>query len=140
MNVYVRALATHLARAGVDCDIFSAEPGATKEESRRLESGLWLHSLPTKRHAVVGSAPDFTGIPEFADRVAEHMLRTPVHYDAVHANYWLSGVAAHRVKHDLDIPMITTFHTLERAKRALGAKDDGRSSLRIHQESRVVGW
>lgn len=112
MNVYVRALTTHLARAGVECDIFSASLNTTRVESTRLESGLWLHSLPVQKHTGVETTPDYTGIPEFADRVVEHMLRSPIRYDAVHANYWLSGVAAHRVKHDLDIPMITTFHTL----------------------------
>jgi D-inositol-3-phosphate glycosyltransferase len=139
MNVYVRALTTHLARAGVECDIFSASLGATREESIRLESGLWLHSLPVQQRAEVETTPDYTGIPEFADRVVEHMLRSSVRYDAVHANYWLSGVAAHRVKHDLDIPMITTFHTLEKAKHSLGALVDSRSSLRIHQEARILG-
>lgn len=139
MNVYVRALTTHLARAGVECDIFSANLGADHEESVRLESGLWLHSLPVQQRAKAQAAPDYTGIPEFADRVVEHMLRSPVRYDAVHANYWLSGVAAHRVKHDLDIPLITTFHTLEKAKYSLGALVDSRSSLRMHQEARILG-
>ncbi len=139
MNVYVRALTTHLARAGVECDIFSASLSATREESTRLESGLWLHSLPVQKRAGVETTPDYTGIPEFADRVVEHMLHSSVRYDAVHANYWLSGVAAHRVKHDLDVPMITTFHTLEKAKHSLGAQIDSRSSLRIHQEARILG-
>ncbi|KJE77662.1 glycosyltransferase [Ferrimicrobium acidiphilum] len=139
MNVYVRALTTHLARAGVECDIFSASLNTTRVESTRLESGLWLHSLPVQKHTGVETTPDYTGIPEFADRVVEHMLRSPIRYDAVHANYWLSGVAAHRVKHDLDIPMITTFHTLEKAKHSLGALIDNRSSLRIHQEARILG-
>jgi D-inositol-3-phosphate glycosyltransferase len=98
-----------------------------------------LHSLPVQKHTGVETTPDYTGIPEFADRVVEHMLRSPIRYDAVHANYWLSGVAAHRVKHDLDIPMITTFHTLEKAKHSLGALIDNRSSLRIHQEARILG-
>jgi len=32
--------------------------------------------------------------------------------DAIHANYWLSGLAGHRLKHELSIPLIMTFHTL----------------------------
>jgi D-inositol-3-phosphate glycosyltransferase len=139
MNVYVRALATHLARAGVDCDVYSANVGTADQQSFRLESGLWLHSLPVQSGEGQAAGPDYLGIPEFADRVIEHMLRSSVRYDAVHANYWLSGVAAHRVKHDLNIPMITTFHTLEKAKRSVGASVDDRSSLRIHQESRILG-
>ena len=37
-------------------------------------------------------------------------------FDAVHANYWLSGIAGHRIKHELDLPLVSTFHTLARVK------------------------
>jgi D-inositol-3-phosphate glycosyltransferase len=59
--------------------------------------------------------------------------------DFVHANYWLSGIAAHRVKHQFKIPLITTFHTLERAKLAHGTGFGSFSKLRIHQEQRILG-
>jgi len=38
----------------------------------------------------------------------------------VHANYWLSGVAGHRVKHALGVPLVSTFHTLARGKAETG--------------------
>jgi D-inositol-3-phosphate glycosyltransferase len=37
-------------------------------------------------------------------------------FDALHANYWLSGLAGHRLKHELDLPLVSTFHTLARVK------------------------
>jgi D-inositol-3-phosphate glycosyltransferase len=37
-------------------------------------------------------------------------------FDAVHANYWLSGLAGHRIKHELELPLVSTFHTLDRVK------------------------
>ena len=37
-------------------------------------------------------------------------------YDAIHANYWLSGLAGHQLKHELDLPLVSTFHTLDRVK------------------------
>ncbi len=51
-------------------------------------------------------------------------MRTPVGFgtdedlpfDAVHANYWLSGVAGHLIKHQMDLPLVSTFHTLDRVK------------------------
>ena len=36
--------------------------------------------------------------------------------DVIHGNYWLSGVVGHRLKHDLDVPFVSTFHTLARVK------------------------
>ena len=38
----------------------------------------------------------------------------------MHANYWLSGLVGHRLKHELDVPFVSTFHTLARVKA-----DDG---------------
>jgi D-inositol-3-phosphate glycosyltransferase len=43
----------------------------------------------------------------------------------VHANYWLSGVVAHRIKHELDIPFVSTFHTLARVKAEGGDPEPG---------------
>jgi D-inositol-3-phosphate glycosyltransferase len=34
----------------------------------------------------------------------------------VHANYWLSGLAGHVIKHELNLPLVCTFHTLDRVK------------------------
>ena len=36
--------------------------------------------------------------------------------DVIHGNYWLSGVVGHRLKHDFDVPFVSTFHTLARVK------------------------
>ena len=62
-------------------------------------------------------------VEEFADGVLKSMgtaggFGTPedLPYDAVHANYWLSGVAGHLIKHQMDLPLVSTFHTLDRVK------------------------
>ena len=64
-------------------------------------------------------------VPEFTDRVLAKMTTVsgaPIAaeeggpFDAVHANYWLSGLAGHIIKHELDIPLLSTFHTLDRVK------------------------
>jgi D-inositol-3-phosphate glycosyltransferase len=54
-------------------------------------------------------------IDEFTDSVATSFRCTGAP-DAIHANYWLSGLSGHRLKHELNIPLIMTFHTLERVK------------------------
>ena len=52
--------------------------------------------------------------------------------DAIHANYWLSGVVGHALKHQLDIPLVCTFHTLARVKADTGDPEPAR---RIEAES-----
>jgi len=64
-------------------------------------------------------------VDEFTDNVLSLMtsgagvdpaLHQEAGFDAVHANYWLSGIAGHRIKHELDLPLVSTFHTLARVK------------------------
>ncbi len=60
-------------------------------------------------------------VEEFTDGDAGTISRRhPV--DVLHANYWLSGVVGHRLKHDLDMPLVSTFHTLARVKAADGRR------------------
>ena len=62
-------------------------------------------------------------VDEFADGVLKSMQASEglgtewdVPFDAVHANYWLSGIAGHTIKHQLNLPLVSTFHTLDRVK------------------------
>ena len=56
--------------------------------------------------------------------------------DAIHANYWLSGLAGHRLKHELDLPLVSTFHTLARVKAETG---DAEPERRVRSEAEVIG-
>jgi D-inositol-3-phosphate glycosyltransferase len=56
--------------------------------------------------------------------------------DVVHANYWLSGVAGHTIKHELDVPLVCTFHTLDRVKADADLAEQGQ---RAEAEARVIG-
>ena len=114
MNVYVRELVSSLAQAGVECYTYT----------RADREGLPCEVIVEPNHTVVHIEAGPHHLPkealgdvveEFTDRVLEH-LEVIGGVDVVHANYWLSGVAAHRIKHELDIPFVSTFHTLARVK------------------------
>jgi D-inositol-3-phosphate glycosyltransferase len=135
MNVYVRELSSALARAGVRCDVytraFSPATGAVVD----VEPGLRVHHVPAGPVAPVDKEDLPALVDEFADGVLERMaLGHPA--DAIHANYWLSGVAGHRIKHELDVPLVSTFHTLDRVKAEV---DEAESRARAEAEARVIG-
>ena len=75
---------------------------------------------------------DYVG--EFTDTV-KTLFRCSGTPDAIHANYWLSGLAGHRLKHELNIPLIMTFHTLERVK---ADTFEAESDDRAFQEAAIV--
>jgi D-inositol-3-phosphate glycosyltransferase len=136
MNVYVRELATALARAGVRCDVYTRAGSARLPAFVDVEPGLRVHHVAAGPLAPVPKELLPSLVPEFTDGV---LARMSAGYpaDAVHANYWLSGTAGHVVKHELDLPLVSTFHTLARVKAEADVGDDG--SRRSQAEAAVIG-
>jgi D-inositol-3-phosphate glycosyltransferase len=125
MNVYVRELTTALARRGVECDVYTRAWAEDLPATVFVEPGFRVHHVPAGPLAPMSKESLPAVVDEFADNVASSMsdgVGIPEdiggHYgfDAVHANYWLSGLAGHKVKHELDLPLVSTFHTLARVK------------------------
>jgi D-inositol-3-phosphate glycosyltransferase len=134
MNVYVRELSSALARAGVACDVYTRSVAADQPAVVSVEPGLRVHHVPAGPLAPVAKEqlPDL--VEDFTDAVLDR-IGDGFRPDAVHANYWLSGVAGHRIKHDLDVPLVSTFHTLDRVKAEV---DEAESELRAAAEARVI--
>jgi D-inositol-3-phosphate glycosyltransferase len=74
-------------------------------------------------------------VDAYADGVRAHIRRRGGP-DALHANYWLSGLAGHRLKHELELPLVSTFHTLARVKADTGDPEPDR---RVLAETEVIG-
>jgi len=136
MNVYIRALASSLARAGVVVDVFTRAEHPEQPPVVVVEPGFRvLHvdagaCAPVPRHML----PELVG--PFADGTRALIERCGAPYDVLHANYWVSGAVGHRLKHELDLPLVTTFHTLERVKAEVGMASD--AALRPRIEAEVV--
>ena len=134
MNVYVRELVSGLAHAGIDCTTY------TRAWSDDLPSEILVEPNHKVVHIPAG-ATDMPKdnlidvVPQFTDGVLQH-IRANGGTDVVHANYWLSGLAGHSIKHELNIPLVSTFHTFARVK-ALGG--DPESELREQAETEVIG-
>jgi len=125
MNVYVRELSTALARAGVECDVYTRAWSQDLPATVTVEPGLRVHHVPAGPLLPVAKEELPAVVDEFTDNVLSLMtsgagvdpaLHAEAGFDAVHANYWLSGIAGHRIKHELDLPLVSTFHTLARVK------------------------
>jgi D-inositol-3-phosphate glycosyltransferase len=135
MNVYVRALASALARAGVAVDVLTRAEDPSQAPCVEVEPGFRVLHVPAGPCAPVPlrDLPALAG--EFTD-AARTVLAAHGGHDVLHANYWVSGAIGHRLKHELDLPLVTTFHTLERVKAEVGLGDD--VPLRPRVEAEVV--
>jgi D-inositol-3-phosphate glycosyltransferase len=134
MNVYVRELVSALAQAGVECTTYTRAVAGESRVEVQVEPGHRVVHIPagpatlSKEHlpSVVGA---------FAAGVRDHLDRHGG-ADVIHANYWLSGIAGHRLKHELSLPLVSTFHTLARVKAEGG---DPESELRERAETEIIG-
>ncbi|HEX2193202.1 MAG TPA: glycosyltransferase [Acidimicrobiales bacterium] len=135
MNVYVRSLSSALARAGLDCDVYTRawRPGLAPVVA--VEPGVRVHHVPAGPPSGVTKEDLPELVDEFTDGVLARIL-SGGEPDLIHANYWLSGVAGHALKHELGLPLVCTFHTLARVKAEATGEEAG---LRGQAEAEVVG-
>ncbi len=117
MNVYVRELTTALARSGAVCDVFTRSWSPDLPPVVQVEPGLRVHHVPAGPEAALPkeALPDVVGAftQGVLDRLADD---AEIPFTSVHANYWLSGLSGHVIKHELNLPLVCTFHTLDRVK------------------------
>jgi len=59
----------------------------------------------------------FDHIDQFVEGVNEFKKLKNIKYDLIFAHYWLSGVASLKLKKIWNIPVITTFHTMQEIKQ-----------------------
>jgi D-inositol-3-phosphate glycosyltransferase len=156
MNVYVRELSTALARAGVACDVYTRRDAADLPPTVFVEPGLEVHHIDAGPPSGVVKEQLHLHVDEFTDGVVAHMTgavprpRAPGSSSfadagegavAVHANYWLSGIAGHAIKHRLDLPLVSTFHTLDRVKAEASPEEVEalEGTRRAEAEATVIG-
>jgi D-inositol-3-phosphate glycosyltransferase len=133
MNVYVRALASSLARAGVECDVYTRLESDERPAVVDVEPGFRVVHVDAGPRTVVPKHELFELVEPFVDE-ATRLLKAAEPVDALHGNYWLSGAVAHRLKHALDLPMVATFHTLARVKADAGVDDDPEHRTTVEHE------
>jgi D-inositol-3-phosphate glycosyltransferase len=134
MNVYVRELSSALAQAGVDTTTYVRrwDPGLPDEVA--VEPGFRVVHVDAGPPEL--SKEELPGVVgEFTAAVGDHLLRGPG-ADVLHANYWLSGMAGHQLKHQLDVPLVCTFHTFARVKAEGGDLEPVR---RERAELEIIG-
>ncbi|HEX3623277.1 MAG TPA: glycosyltransferase [Acidimicrobiales bacterium] len=135
MNVYVRELSSALAGAGVECEVFTRSWAHGLPAVQEVEPGFRVHHVPAGPLASVAKEELGEHLDEFTAGVLQRIGESGPP-DVIHANYWLSGVSGHVLKHRLELPLVSTFHTLARVKAEEAAEEHDR---RARAEAEVIG-
>ncbi|HEY1989761.1 MAG TPA: glycosyltransferase [Acidimicrobiales bacterium] len=145
MNVYVRELSAALARSGAECDVFTRAWSDILPATVTVEPGFRVHYVPAGPPTPMAKELLPGVVDEFAEGVLKSMESAgggsdpeDLPFDAVHANYWLSGVAGHTIKHQMNIPLVSTFHTLDRVKAEFSPEEVEADSAHLRAEAEAA--
>jgi D-inositol-3-phosphate glycosyltransferase len=136
MNVYVRELSTALARAGVECDVMTRSTSLLDPPCVSVEPGFRVHNIAAGPQAPVEKEQLRPLLTPFTQGVRERLESHQISPDLLHANYWLSAESGHLLKHELDVPLAITFHTLARVK---SESNDPEPEERALSEAGAIG-
>jgi D-inositol-3-phosphate glycosyltransferase len=148
MNVYVRELSAALARRGVICDVYTRRWSPDLPDVVAVEPGFAVHHVAAGPPVAVAQETLQDHVEEFTESVVDRMMDSPhaglgvgAPADAIHANYWLSGLAGHAIKHRLGLPLVSTFHTLDRVKAEASPEEveSAEPGRRARAESEIIG-
>ncbi|MEX2393875.1 MAG: glycosyltransferase, partial [Actinomycetota bacterium] len=137
MNVYIREVAIEMARRGVRSDIFTRRDDPDEPEVRELAPGVRVFSIKAGLARPVHKDLLPRLVKRFADEVAD-VVEGEAPYDAIHAHYWLSGVAGTHLKERWNVPLVVSFHTLARVKDVASPGDPPEPLFRKRGEERVI--
>jgi D-inositol-3-phosphate glycosyltransferase len=140
MNVYVLQSALHLARRGIEVEIFTRATASADPPIVRVAPGVLV------RNVVAGpfEGLDKYDLPTQLCGFAAGVLRAeaahePGYYDIVHSHYWLSGQVGWLARDRWAVPLVHTAHTLAAVKNAALAEGDApEPPLRTVGEQQVV--
>ena len=134
MNVYIREVASALAHRGSTCTVYVRKWDPELLDEVELESGVHIVHIEAGEYELE-KEDLYDIVDDFTDIVIKDLKnRKPV--DIIHANYWLSGAVGHKLKHELNIPLVTTFHTLGETKKKSGFPEPNE---RLRVEMEIVG-
>jgi D-inositol-3-phosphate glycosyltransferase len=136
-NVYVAQVARQLGELGYTVDVFTRRDSPRLPEIVELGRGVRVVHVPAGRTAPVRKEALLPMMDDFTDWVMRY-CEARGGYDLVHANFFMSGLVALRLKRALGMPFVITFHALGRVRRLHQGEADEFPPERIAIEEQVI--
>ena len=118
-NIYVAQTARHLAKLGYAVDIFTRRDRDDLPDIVQWHPGIRVIHVRAGPPCFVRKESLLPLMPEFARQVAHvagEMKKRGQPYALCHAHFFMSGLVARRLKQELGIPLVVTFHALGRVR------------------------
>ncbi|SDP33564.1 Glycosyltransferase involved in cell wall bisynthesis [Ralstonia sp. 25mfcol4.1] len=137
-NVYVAHLARQLGKSGYPVDVFTRRDKALLPDVVAFAPNVRVIHVPAGPAMQVPKESLLPHMPAFGDYMVEFMRHDAIGYDVLHANFFMSGVAALRARQALGIPLVMTFHALGKVRRLHQGSADGFPDARFDIEDALA--
>lgn len=137
-NVYVARVACCLSRMGYAVDVYTRWDDPGKARIVEYRPGVRVIHVEAGDKAFIRKERLFAYMDDFVHDMASYIRRQDLHYDLIHAHFWMSGHVASELKRRLGIPYVITFHALGKVRRIFQGAADEFPDLRFSVEERVA--
>jgi glycosyltransferase involved in cell wall biosynthesis len=136
-NIYVAHVARCLVDEGHAVDVFTRRDDPAQAPVVYLRPRLRVLHVPAGPAEFVPKERLLPYMPDFANACAR-LCQAGLHYDVVHANFFMSGWVALQLKRRLGLPFVMTFHALGLVHREHQGEADAFPHERIAIEQELV--
>jgi D-inositol-3-phosphate glycosyltransferase len=137
-NVYVAQLARHLAAQGYLIDVYTRRDDVKVDEVVNWQKGIRVIHVKAGPERNIIKEQMLPYMQEFQDNMTSFIIKNHLHYELIHANFFMSGLVACGIKKELDIPFVITFHALGHIRRIHQGGKDKFPAERISIEEMIV--
>lgn len=137
MNLYILTLSHEMNKLGVEVDIFARWHDPDEPEIIKINERTRLIHIRAGKPRDISKIDVYNCLSEFQSNLLSFMHKDGAKYDILRSHYWTSALVAEKIKKQLGVHNIVTFHTLGAVKnRALSAEEE--PELRIQSEKEIV--
>ncbi|NOV23035.1 glycosyltransferase family 1 protein [Cupriavidus necator] len=137
-NIYVAHLARQLGSRGYQVDVFTRRDKALLPEVVAFAPNVRVIHVTAGPPVQIPKEQLLPYMEDFGAFLADFVRRDVTGYDVLHANFFMSGLAALRARHALGIPLVMTFHALGKVRRLHQGSTDGFPDERFEIEDTLV--
>jgi D-inositol-3-phosphate glycosyltransferase len=137
-NVYVAHVAQQLAKLGYTVDVFTRRDSEACPVVMEWQTGVRVIHVPAGPAHFIPKENMLQHMDRFARFMVDFSRTNSLHYDLVHANFFMSGMVAEHFKQATGTPFVITFHALGRVRRLCQGKSDGFPDARFTIEERLM--
>lgn len=137
-NIYVAQVARQLARAGIQVDVFTRKDDPLLAPEQEWMDGVSIVHVPAGPASYLPKEQMLPYMDEFSAFLQRYFARQRRGYDVIHANFFMSALAALPVSQRYGVPMVVTFHALGKVRRRYQQEADRFPDSRFDIEDEIV--